>query len=400
MPGPVEILTYQDLIDHGVDYLRGNPSADARRDVRRAVLSAVRIFSNEHQWSYYTRPGRILTDAPQDTGSVQYDHSEHTSGERILTLAGASWPAWARTGRLRIGNIIYQVASRLDSTNLQLAIDMNPGSDLDAGTDYTLYRNSYPMPADLVSIDEMFLPEGTFIARYIHPREWHRLSRYIDTASSTWLFYTIMGSRDFQNTIEAAFYPYPDSQFPVDFMYRRRMEPLQVEEESGGTVSTSIGDTTLTGDGTNFSSVHVGSIMRLAQNDVAMPTGRTGASPYFTERTVMTVTNSAELEVDQEFNDGLSDVKYTISDPLDIEPGVMSTAFMRCMEREICIIRRMFGDNGQEMRVIQELYQEALGDAKDADSRVSQMRNVYVEGFNYSPWPRRLIYFPSGADVT
>jgi hypothetical protein len=360
-------------------------------------MAAARIFPNEYKWSYYVRSGRVITNARQTTGTVAYDHSGGSS-ERLLTITGSTFPDWARFGRVRIDDHIHQVAEWIDSTNLQLSVDMNPGADIASGATYSLFRDSYPLPADLVSIDQLYVPDGTSIARFVHAREWHLLHRYTEQTSSTWLFYTIMGSRDYQNTLELALWPEPDSVFPVDFMYRRRMEPMRNEEVSAGRVTTAVGDKTVTGDSTAFSDVHVGAIMRFSENnDAEIPTGRTGANPYFAERTVMSVASATELEVDQEFNDVLTNVKYTISDPLDVEPGTMATAFLRCLEWQLSIVRRMFGERG-EMKIVRDMYQEALRQAKESDSRVDHPRSV-GSSMGFGRWPRPLVYLPSGADV-
>ena len=392
MSAAVEILTYQDLIDHATDYLRGNPTPEATRDARRAIISALRIFPNEHSWSYFARPGRIVTSAPYSTGTVEYDHSGHTSGERIITLSDGTWPDWTRNGVLILDdNIPYEVATQIDGVTLQLAISSNPSADVAAGTSYNLFRDAHPLPGDYATSDMFYTPNAYRRMNYVHPREWLISQRYNLTSSNSPSHYTIMGSRDFQNVMEIAIYPHADSVFAIDFIYKRRPRNMEVETEAAGTVTTTVGSKRVTGDSTRFASIHVGSVMRFAIDNSEVPTGRMGANPYFMERMVMSVTDTGELEVDQEFNDSLASVKYTISDPLDIEPGVMATAFLRCVERELSIIRRM--DSAKE---VQAIYQESLRDAKDADSRTTAMRSVYTEG---QSGQQRWIYNPAGPDV-
>ena len=53
--------TFQDVIDHALDYLGGNPQDAALRDCKRATLEAYRTLANAHNWSYLYTHGRIIT---------------------------------------------------------------------------------------------------------------------------------------------------------------------------------------------------------------------------------------------------------------------------------------------------------------------------------------------------
>lgn len=185
------LVTYQDLIDHLVFFAKGNPSPEFQRDARRAIQSAMDELANSHTWTYFIKQGRLNFDAPQTDGSVEYDHTGNGSGERVLTLTGASWPAWAPYGAIIIGEIQYQVATRISSTVIQLSINNNPGADLSAGTEYTLMRDTYPLPPDLISIDQLYTIESWRRLQFIHWREWLVAHRYNVTSANTPYFYCV-----------------------------------------------------------------------------------------------------------------------------------------------------------------------------------------------------------------
>lgn len=370
MPGTVELITYNDVLLHMVNFAKGNPSAEYYRDARQAVLSAYREFANSAQWTYYTSVGRINTSAPYETGTIAYDHTGGSS-ERIVTLTDGTWPDWATYGILVIDSTPYEIAERLSDTTLTLTATSNPGADVAAETAYTIYRDTYPMPADFISADEMVTANVWRRMRYVHPRQWLMSHRFNVTSSNTPNFYTFRSDPNYYGVIACSFYPYPDDDIAIDFIYQRRPRGLTIEDYHAGTVTCSAGSDTISGAMTAFSDSHVGSVIRLSDDAVDTPTGRTGANPFTIERTVMSVTDATTITVDRVVNDSLSGVKYLISDPLDLEPGVMTNAFLRCCENQMAMIRRL-EDRGE----IMQLWKMALIEAREHDSRAREMRSV------------------------
>lgn len=388
MPSVIEMTTYQDLVDHLIDYQRDNTRGDAQRDARRAVQSAWRTLPNAHRWSYYDRSGRFVTNAPYTTGTIEFDLTGGSS-ERLLTLSDGTWPSWSSLGVIVIGDNTYGVARRLDSTTLQLEQDKAPSADVAASTSYTLYRDTYPTPPDLRAVDDMCTTNSWRRTNFIHSREWNIAHRYNPTSSNTPQFYTIFGSPEYMGSMAFGLYPYPDSAINMDFMYKGGARNLINEQISDGTIVTASSSLTVTGTDTVFNADHIGAVLRVSANTNEIPTGRFGANPFDQERVIVAVDSTTSCTVDQEFDISLSAVKYTISDPLDIEPNAMLTAFLRCCEKEIAIQRR-FDDRKECI----QLYNEALADAKEADSRILSPRSVYTEGL----WSRRLAYMPTGDD--
>lgn len=385
--GTVELFTMQDAIDHVVEYLQEQTSPGAARDARRAVLSAWREFANAHSWSYWCSHGRINTNAPYNTGTIAYDHTGG-SIERQLTLSSGTWPDWAEFGQIEISGVLYQIAVRVSASVLQLEANNNPGADVASGSSYNLFRDTYPCPPGMVNVDQM-QNVNSWGLEYIHPRDWLRLHRHSAGTSGDPRMFTIMGSPDHQSNLAFRLWPFPSDSASIDFTYQARPRLLTIPVINTGTVSVSSGSSTITGTGTTFTSNHIGAVFRLSENS-STPTGRHGANPFVAERVIMSRASATSVEADQDFADSYSGVGYTISSPLDIEPGSMLTAFLRCCEKEIAIQRRL-----KDRREVIEIYRDALIMAKETDSRYTGPRSVYGEG----GWYRRLADYPSAADV-
>jgi hypothetical protein len=391
MSGAVDLMTYRDVLDWLSEYRQSNPSAEALRDARRALYSALQVLPNAHRWVYYYQQGRVNTVAPYDTGTIVYDH---TGGgfERQVTLTDGQWPPWAAYGVLIIGSIQYEVAERLTSAVLQLSVHSNPGADITLSTPYTLMRDTYTLPVDFIALDQLYTPESWRRMSYIHPREWLVAHRYNVTSSNTPYFYTVRGSPDFQGCMAISFYPYPDVATVIDFIYQRRPRQVSIEGFHTGEVAVTAGSTTVTSNQAVavFNSDMVGSLIRLSGDKSLLPTGKEGGNPYVQERMIMRVQSGTELTVDQGFDASYSNVKYMISDPIDLEPGVMTNVFLRCCEAQLGKVVRL-----EDRRALEEEYRMALEHAKSADSRSFSPRSVETEGL----WSRRLAYMPAGEDM-
>src|SRR5262245_36339930 len=129
MASRVELVTWNDVIEHLVDWMGANPTAEARRDAKRATLQALREVGDAHNWTYYYTLGRLATHAPSSQGTVVYSRTG-AAYERMVTLTGSTWPAWAALGRLSIGQMNYEVASRKSDTVLTLSSTSCPGADI------------------------------------------------------------------------------------------------------------------------------------------------------------------------------------------------------------------------------------------------------------------------------
>lgn len=380
------LFTYQDAVDHGVDLLGSTVTGDSTRDARRAARAAYQEFSTVRRWVYYYQRGQIITSASQSDGTVDYN-----STTRVLTLTGSTWPSWAAYGTVAIARVPYEVAARLSSTTLQLSVNSNPGVDVASGTAYTFYRDTYPMPGDFLASDQL-ISIGTSIAlpRYVHPSMW--LSpQQLQVSPATPRAYTFMADPNYMGVLAVRFNPAPDQAYTFNFIYQRRPRPLVIDEYKAGTVTGS--STTLTGTGTAWTSKMIGSVLRLYSDGTQYPTGLIGAYPYTTERIITAVASTTSLTLDTALDESYTAVKYTISDPCDIEDGAMLVAFQRCIEKQNSLTRNMKADQKEEMN---KAYMTALTFAMEADCRNFERRVAGSGGYG----PLALKYYPSGADVS
>jgi hypothetical protein len=107
----------------------------------------------------------------------------------------------------------------------------------------------------------------------------------------------------------------------------------------------------------------VGSILRLSRNPSQAPTNETGDNPWAYEGVILDYASNV-FTMDRPVTFAGSSLKYTVSDPIDVELNSMLTAFLRGVERQLSITR-VFDDRPSAANQ----YETALRRAKAADSR-------------------------------
>lgn len=378
----VELITWNDCIEHVVDWLGGNPTNEARRDAKRASMHALRTLANSHSWTYYYTVGKLATVEPYTTGTVAYDHTGG-SFERLVTLTGGVWPTWAANGVLNINDVLYEVYSRQSNTQLTLSTNSNPGADVASGTSYTLFRDNFALPANFQAMGEMIIAANARSLMPEHPNSWLARKR-IWRGTATPYSYTILGDPNYQNTISMALYPPPDQAYSIDYLYKRRPRQLKIDSETTGKISVAGGGLSVSGSGTAFTSSMVGSTIRVGDAS-NIPTARWGSHPFQEERIITAVASATSLTVDAAWDNTASSVKYIISDPMDIDVGTMLSLLLRGSELETGHAR-----NKRDRDLLQGMYREALIMAREADSR-----NFKQEVVGRSTvYPTRLADFP------
>ncbi|QDP52485.1 MAG: hypothetical protein Unbinned1606contig1000_44 [Prokaryotic dsDNA virus sp.] len=356
------ITTFNDVVDHLLDHMGGVEEGRNVKMARRSVMSAYRGLPSVYNWSYYYKRGRINTVAAYSTGTVTYDHTGGTY-EKQLTLSGGTWPSWAGRGMVTISSIDYQVASRKSDTVLTLKTSSNPGEDVAAGTSYSIGQDTYVLPVDFQSADEFRNASQNWdFPEYVSPGEWMELHRSNESSNQP-RAYTILADPDYVGAMAVSFHPAPSSADSIDFMYQRVPSPVRTMEYKTGQVVGQAGGTTVTGTDTKFTSKMVGSVLRFGTVK-NLPDGVEGLYPYEEERIITSVESDTSLTVDAVLSSAHSQVKYRISDIIDIEPGAMLEAFLSYCELRMSILMKD-SDTGEK----QDLYAGALRLAMQADSR-------------------------------
>jgi hypothetical protein len=402
----MSFATYEDVAEHGFDYLGGNPSDVAERDCKRAALEAYRELINAHNWTMYYTHGRIITsgsfvggDADDPSvdnvvnASIQYQATGGTY-PRQVTLSGATWPAWSASGTyIRVGQVNARVAEMKSATVLTLDPEVTFDCDLPAGTPFALYRDTYVLPEDYIAQDQALYERNFGGMDYTHPKEWLYENRYV-FAMGVPMYYTVTGDKYYPGRLTLKIFPWPYETKSIDFIYKRRPRPLRIYKvfggstpqlSKGGTIATTSNSNTITGTGTSFTQDMVGSVLRLSNTGLILPTSDVGRSPAAFESLITAWTSATSIAVHETPTQTLSGLAYTISDRVDIEEGAMLNAYFRCVEKHISIGRTL-----QDKPSAAKAYDAELNRAKAADSRSFQGRAAGI----HRPLRRRLRDYP------
>lgn len=370
------LTTYQDIVAHLMSYMRDNNATNARPFAKRAVADALREMANIHRWNYYRTVGRLSTSASYPTGTVAYTH---TGGayERQLTLSDGTFPLWIADGCVIIDTVPYDVSERKSDTVVTLSALSNPGADVASGTSYTAYRDTYPTPVDFVDIERVLVLDRDTELCYVSPSDWLSYQRYYSQPTNVW-YYTIMGDPNYQGSMSFRLAGAPSSAETIDFIYRRRPRPLRYYEYNTGTVSVTADSATVTGSGgTVFSEFMVGSVIRF-YDPTNYPTNEDGDYPAYVERTIINVSSTTVLTVDAVVPDTYTNVKYVISDPIDIDKQSMLNAFKRTAEKLIEQSRQ-----GKNLASVVEMWRQDIRMAIGADKRYA---GIAVAGQGQPPY--------------
>ena len=402
-------VTFQDLIDHGVDYLGGAAAAQVKRDVIRAIYEAYRELINAHTWSYLYTQGRIITNPAYD-GAVQSPPAtlEYLQSSGVypyqVTLTGGVWPSWATQGYLRCSVqglfppyvpvtfnvntstsfVAYKVAERKSDTVLTLDPQINPGIDLPAGTQFTLYCDTYLLPIDFVAADQAMYEQMFGGMQFTHPRDWS-VRKPVCVRPGVPYKYRIRGDKKWPGRLVMSLFPWPYEFRSLDFIYKRRPRPLNNSLYTTGTVSGApatqvppppgtfdVSGQTLTGVGTNWGPGVVGSVVRLSPSTTVLPSSLLmGTNPATYESLVTEYLSPSSLILQDPLDQDYSGVMYTMSDPIEIEAGAMMNAMFRCVEKHIAQARTLKDKPSAQAQYIVELRA-----ARAADSRSFMGRAV------------------------
>jgi hypothetical protein len=113
----------------------------------------------------------------------------------------------------------------------------------------------------------------------------------------------------------------------------------------------------------------VGTIARMGTLE-DYPDGIDGLNPYQEERVITSVDSATSVTVDQVLDNGHTNIKYRISDPLDIEQGAMFEAFLALAEARLSILTK-----SDDVAMKQGIYAGSLRLAMQADNRDSSSQD-------------------------
>ena len=366
--------TYQDAIEHLADVFQFDRAGRIQRNMRRAVEEAYRELSQQGYWSYYRRRAILATAASQQTGTIAYDNST-----RIVTLTGSTFPSNAQAYRLIIGNTHYDIASRTDSTHLVLSEQSNPGADVASGTSYTLYRSEYLLPTDFRRLLNLYDTSQRRMIEIIEDSTEQMLQVAALWSPGVPLYAAIRNTGETLDRLSLIFTAPPVDARNYDIMYDARPRPFVIPESySDGTVSVSSGSTALTGTSTVFPSNCAGCVIRFSANADDLPTGPYGAlvnnmnrdNPYAFQTTIASYTSATSVTLTDAAPAAFSGVKYTLSDPLDLEDGAMYTAFLRLAEWHFATVMNIPKSEWREAAAQKAVLMAKENDKRSLDKRM------------------------------
>ena len=364
------LFTFQDSIQHLLD-ANQNTSTTGRflRMAKRAVLEAYNDLAYATRWQYYIRRHQFQSVGNQTTGTIAYTHST-----RIVTLTGATWPTDAYLYRLVIDDIPFDIESYESSTTIKLSPTSNPGSDVASGTTYNLWRQTYPMPigfrkfaSALVDLDQEYnLSNMT----QKHGLE-HDLVQF-DSPNTPYSF-TVTNDGEYYDVMSLRLHPPPDAARDYMFLYEAEPRPLRIYLYNTGTASISASSASLTIAGGTLPTNCEGSVIRFgdASNE---PDGLFGSvgdtdNTFVEQRVILSRDTTTTATLDSAVTNTYSSVKYTISDPLDLDYSVMLTAFRRLAEYHYAVLQRY--DDSKTARMRQEA---------ERHLRLAMEKGRYTEG--------------------
>lgn len=378
MPRISSLLTFADCVEMLRAYAIGHGREADLTAICAAVIEAQDEVAQAHDWSFLERPGRVVVNARQTTGTITYDHTGGSS-ERLCTLSGATNPSWINDASCRIGSndIVCSVESGTEgATTFTLDAQLNPGQDVAAGSDYVLYQRYVALPNDFrafarpMSEDDWSLGHEVTLAQILALDRWE--TDYDDEVTH----YAIAEVPDLYDQLALFIFPQQTTLRTIDFAYVRNPRPLRysgysTSADHAGTIAVTADSTAVTGTGTAFETDMVGAVFRIGSHANEAPTGKEGGQPYVEERSVATFTSTTSIALDGNVVTTRSGVKYRVTDPVDIG-RVAKNAFLWCCRRNLAAtwsLDKGDSDGVGVLRQAEKRYREALILAMGADNR-------------------------------
>lgn len=346
------VFTATDVISDLAEWM-GQSSVQGRTlsHIKRAIETAYRDLPGAHTWPYFIGRFRFAASAHYNSGTLDYDQDTLTA-----TLTGGTWPSWAALGTLKIGNNEYEVQSRTSDSAIVLSVNSNPGDDL-AGQSYDIWRDSYPLPVDCQSLGSVRDIDGNYLLNRISPNDFIAC-RYNNNLPTMPDAFVVMRDANYIGAMGIYLFPPPATARTYEGMYKKRPRQLSTWQYTTGTISAS--GAAITGVGTTFTADMIGCVLRYG-TAAAVPTGSNGENRYCEQRIITSFTDATHVGIDQAFDNGVSSLRYEISDPIELEAGSMYTAFLRRAEHELGVLTRR-----DDVGKLWSAYQDALTRAKEA----------------------------------
>lgn len=217
----------------GVSRTVANWDADVTADMNRIIRGGMRKFYSAHNWTFLEQPLKIVTTAPQTTGTIAIANG-------VVTLTGSTWPS-ALVAEYRLapsGGGLYEFSVRTSGT---VATLLDTSVTLAAGATYTLYRVNYPMGTNFAGwLDPVTRENDTIVREMATLPEWEvrAIGDVTRLRKGEPEVFSVTQQLADTNIAVATYYvrvfPLPDAVYVLSS--RIRIQPSDVLAETGSTV--------------------------------------------------------------------------------------------------------------------------------------------------------------------
>lgn len=346
--------TLLDLHDRLRAYVGNDISAEKSNAVTRAAAEAVNAISSKADWLFYRTWGRLATSAPYAVGTIEFDLTGGTV-ERQVILSTGVWPTWAAYGTLVINNVTYDVARRWSDTVISLKANDCPSADVASGTTYNLYRMRYDLPTDFQAIQKpMNSGRNTQIQKVTLEQLLGR-KNYNDSVGTPIVFTIIDSGLDRKQIL--FWYP-PDTEYSLEFEYKRKPVFPVVVQESTGKINLIAGSTAVNGLSTNFTASMAGAVLRVSY-DQTPPGSFDSNTPPVSEYLIDSWTSASMIDLSVPAEESVTNRAYTISSRVDVSDGPMFNLLAAMGYKRLRIALRINMTN-EELKEYETTEKEAM----------------------------------------
>lgn len=352
--------TFSDTVQSLSDSMTIGSTVDRLgRQTRGAIRSAYRDIASRLQWNYLMRRSQVVTVAPYETGTVTY-----VASTRTMTLTGGAFPAWAASGQILLSRNVYKVERYVSSTVLILLAGRCPVDNVTSATTYKLVQCEYNLPDDFAELRQIVELGRIWHVQFIPPEQMLTRTQLWFTPSDL-LCYTVLGNGNGRMCIQ--FSPPPATARTYDVLYQARPRPFALNSPySTGAITTTAASTTVILTGGVWPLNAAGAVFRVGTT-IKSPEGETGDLPAVEEHLVLSRVSDTNLLLGTPAVNTGSALKYTLDDPIDLEPMSMMTLFQRMCESRML---RTHQADMNRMSVAEAAELQALRMAMQADSRL------------------------------
>jgi voltage-gated potassium channel Kch len=142
-----------DLLAYARVQARNVTGSQADSVLQQAVNNAIWWIATAKFWNYYKTYGDFTFREPYSTGTLAI-----ANGSTTCTLTTGTWPSWAASGKLKIGNKVYRIASRTSNSIVVLATAW--AEDAETVATYVLFQDEYALASDLLKFGRLYPGPG------------------------------------------------------------------------------------------------------------------------------------------------------------------------------------------------------------------------------------------------